>query len=572
MLKRFALLLAFLSIAAASGCGKREDKVVAKVGEREITIGQFEQAAESIKDVYLPLTDDLEGKRQLLDHMINKEVMTLKAIQAGYEKDPGFVNFWERYKGQYLVAAMENELVVEKVSVTEEEAKNYFDRMQYEYTLSQIVLPDENQAQMVREQLLGGADFEELAKKYSISPDAKDGGFVGPAQVGQMHYWVEEALFSLKEGDISQPLATSTGYAILKVHRIRKVTPEKDIEWAKQRVKAIKQKKMLEDLKKKIEKEIGLVIYPQAVDIVYNNLPPDIPFQDIIEYKVTYENAPKLEIPEQYLDMILAQYSDSTYTLRDYLKIYDAYPLPERPRRASGKGGVVESIHKYIWDKVLPVYAEEKLKIQNIPKVAKDLQRKKERFLVQTFYNDRIQKEVGVADPEIKAYYEEHRSEFLTPEKRDVGVIIVSSEDKAKEVASLARKGTDWNRLVRSYSEDPNARESAGRTGLHQQGDYEDYDAVAFSLKKGDVSDPFQVPRGWAVVKVFEIKPPEQISLADAALAIRNKLTAERSDELLKKKLEEWRKEFEITINEGNLKKAKLSRTKPPAEPPGQSK
>lgn len=562
-MKKTILCILAAGLALSLGCGKKENLVVAKVADRKITVGDFNKAVSAMDEKYLPRTNDLEGKKELLDIMINKEVMTLKALAAGYEKEQWFVEFWEKFKGQYLVASMENEYIVKKVSVTEQEAKDYFAKMHNEYQLSQILVANEDEARSIREQLSGGADFAEMAKKYSLSREAGDGGFLGTSSIGNMFYWVEEALASAKEGDITQPLQTPTGWTILKVHTIRQITPEKDLEYARKKVEGDKQKKMIAEMKQKIEKDIGLVIYPEAVDVVYNNLPPDIAMEDIVTYKVTRDNAPKLDIPEQYQGMLLAQYADGSYTLKDYMKIYDELALPERPARRVGKEAIVESIHRRIWDRTLPVYVEKQLKVQDIPEVAKGLQAKKEMMLTWKFYEDQVKNEVSVSDLEVQDYYNANQSEISSPEQREFRIILVSDKAKADQAVALARKGEDFSKLVKKFSEDPEAVRSGGATGLVQKGHFPDYDEIAFSLTLGQVSDPFQVPRGWAVVKVERIETSQPAPYAAAAQSLKLKMQEDRAEKLLKEKLAKWRQDFAIKINTRNLKKTELSRTRP---------
>jgi len=562
-LKKTILCILAAGLALSLGCGNKENLVVAKVADRNITVGDFNKAVAAMDEKYLPKTNDLEGKKELLDIMINKEVMTLKALAAGYEKDQWFVEFWGNFKGQYLVASMENEYIVKKVSVSEQEAKDYFDKMRNQYQLSQILVANEDEARAIREQLSGGADFAEMAKKYSLSREAGEGGFLGTNTVGNMFYWVEEALADTKEGDITQPLQTPTGWAILKVHSVREVTPEKDLQYARKKVEGDKQKKMIAEMKQKIEKDIGLVIYPEAVNMIYNNLPPDISMEDIVTYKVTRDNAPKLEIPEQYQGMILAQYADGSYTLKDYMKIYDEIGLPERPSRKLGKEAIVESIHRRIWDSALPTYVEQQLKVQDIPEVAKGLQAKKEMMLTWKFYEDQVKNEVSVSDLEVQDYYNANQKEISSPERREYKIILVSEKAKADQAVALARKGEDFSKLVKKFSEDPEAVQSGGGTGLVQKGHFPDYDEIAFSLSLGQVSDPFQVPRGWAVVKVEQIEAPQPIPYASAAQSIKAKMQEDRAEKLLKEKLAKWRNDFAIKINTRNLKKTELSRTRP---------
>jgi len=561
-LKKLTLWIMAASLVLSLGCTKRENLVIAQVNDRKITVGDFEKASETMEDKYLPATNDLAGKKELLGHMVDKEVMALKTFSAGYDKEEWFVKFFNRYKGQYLVAAMQNEYVVKKVKVSDEEVKNYYDKMKYEYTLREINVPSESEANTVREQIVGGADFAEMAKKYSTSIDASEGGNLGPNVIGGMLYWVEEALFNMKEGEVSQPIQTPTGWGLVKIERIREIAPEHDIKWARQRVTAIKQKKELMDLRHKIEKEIGLFINPEAIAVVYSNLPPDISMDDIVNYRVTRDNAPKLEIPEQYQGMILAKYSDGSYTLKDYMKIYSETSLPERPRHQYGTESIYEGIHKKIFDEALPAYCEQKLKILDIPVVRDGLEKKKEEFLVYRLYDDQVRSKVDVTNMEIQRYYDEHKAEVMGPEKRDFSIIIVRDKKKAEEAATAARKGEDFARLVKKYSEDPTVAENNGRSGLVEKGHFTDYDAAAFTLAEGQISDPMQVPRGWAVVKLWKIEKGQPISFADAAQSIKDGIMTDRADKLLQTKLDEWRKDYKVKIFDGNLKKARLVKTR----------
>jgi peptidyl-prolyl cis-trans isomerase C len=562
-LKKTLLAIAALSLILAPGCGKRENVVLAKVGDRKITVAQFEDASAKVNEKYLPKTNDQKGKLQLLNTMIDKEVMGLTALSAGYEKDTAFVEMFNKYKAGYAVAAMENEYIMKKVKVTDKEAQDYFDKMHDQYTLSQILVANEDDAINIREQLAGGADFAELAKKYSLSPEGAQGGFLGENAIGNMFYWIEDALLKMKEGDISQPLRTPDGWSVIKVTKIQKITPERDLAYARKKLEADKQKKMLEEMKAKIEKDIGLSIFPDAVNIIYNNLPPEINPADLMSGKVTRDNAPRLDVPEQYQDMLLAQYADGKYTVRDYIKIFDEMGLPERPTARQGREGVVISMHRKIWDGILPVYAENTLKVLEIPAVAKDLAMKKEIFLVNLLYQKQIQTEAAVSDLEVQDYYNAHKAEITSPEKRDYTIILMNDKETAEQVSALAKKGEDFQRLVKKYSQDPSAKENAGRTGLVQKGHFPDYDNAAFSLGLNQVSDAFQVPRGWAVIKVTQIQAPEQVPYVSAALSVKQGLLEQRADKLLQEKLAKWRKNFKIKIYEGNLKKAQLLKTRP---------
>ncbi len=81
---------------------------------------------------------------------------------------------------------------------------------------SHILVEKQSQALKVLEELKAGADFRELAKKYSTCPSAKRGGDLGQFGRGQMVREFEQAAFTLKPGEVSGPVKTKFGYHVIK--------------------------------------------------------------------------------------------------------------------------------------------------------------------------------------------------------------------------------------------------------------------------------------------------------------------------------------------------------------------
>ncbi|WNG54184.1 peptidylprolyl isomerase [Archangium gephyra] len=68
-----------------------------------------------------------------------------------------------------------------------------------------------------------GMDFAELAKKKSEGPSASDGGDLGFFRRGVMVPAFERVAFTLKEGEVSEPVRTQFGWHVLKVEERRAV-------------------------------------------------------------------------------------------------------------------------------------------------------------------------------------------------------------------------------------------------------------------------------------------------------------------------------------------------------------
>ncbi|MFI5113874.1 MAG: peptidylprolyl isomerase, partial [Terriglobales bacterium] len=87
-------------------------------------------------------------------------------------------------------------------------------------------------AEDLLDQLHKGASFEDLAKKYSDGPTAHDGGDLSSFKRGILSKDLEDRVFAMKAGDITDVVRTKQGFVILKVteHQLAGVPSLKDVE------------------------------------------------------------------------------------------------------------------------------------------------------------------------------------------------------------------------------------------------------------------------------------------------------------------------------------------------------
>jgi peptidyl-prolyl cis-trans isomerase C len=123
---------------------------------------------------------------------------------------------------------MDNLLAQEgKAATTDDAMKKVYEDASKQITSEQevharhILVPTEEEAKKVEDELKKGADFAELAKKESKDPGASDGGDLGFFTKEQMVPEFSKVAFALEPGKISDPVKTQFGWHIIKVEEKR---------------------------------------------------------------------------------------------------------------------------------------------------------------------------------------------------------------------------------------------------------------------------------------------------------------------------------------------------------------
>ena len=104
--------------------------------------------------------------------------------------------------------------------VTDADVQAYYDDNQDQFTqncASHILVDTKEEADNLRQQIDGGADFAALASKHSNCPSGKRGGDLGFFGKGRMVKPFEEAAFGLAKGTCSDPVQTQFGYHLIMV-------------------------------------------------------------------------------------------------------------------------------------------------------------------------------------------------------------------------------------------------------------------------------------------------------------------------------------------------------------------
>jgi len=155
-------------------------------------------------------------------------------------------------------------------------------------------------------------------------------------------------------------------------------------------------------------------------------------------------------------------------------------------------------------------------------------------------YTYPLLKDIGVEDQEVQAFYDEHKRDFLLPERVKVSQVLLETEDKAVEVLrNLENAGEEeFREVAREESAGPEAFKG-GEMGVFKNGDlpYE-MERVIFALEEGKLSRVVESSYGYHIFRLDKKFPPQLLTEAEVAPSIRIKILDGKVKEALASHLE----------------------------------
>lgn len=205
-----------------------ERKVLATIGEKEITNYDVESALQSLEPYQAMHFNSEQGKKQLLDDLVNQELFYMEAKENELHNDEEFKKELQRVQENMLKQYAINK-VLTSISLTEEEKKAFFDANKDKFnkpetaTAKHILVETEEQANDLLNKIKANeVSFEDAAAEHSTCPSKEAGGNLGSFPRGQMVPEFEEAVFNMEKGEVAGPVKTQFGYHLIKLEDLNK--------------------------------------------------------------------------------------------------------------------------------------------------------------------------------------------------------------------------------------------------------------------------------------------------------------------------------------------------------------
>ena len=236
----FSLLIFFCCLVGSPVLAEQDPKasdILAKVGDTTFTSEQFAAMAQTMPpQIQAMLESNPSMKEELINRWIQLTLLVHEAEAMELDQDPAVKLKIDDLRNRVLVDAVIDKRITRTTSLPEETLKEYYDGHAAEFEKGEQVqarhilirvehtAPPEADSKAketidaIAEKLKKGESFETLAQEYSEDPGSKmNGGDLGYFGRGQMVKEFEEAAFTTKINEVSEPVRSSFGYHLIKV-------------------------------------------------------------------------------------------------------------------------------------------------------------------------------------------------------------------------------------------------------------------------------------------------------------------------------------------------------------------
>jgi len=203
------------------------DETLITIGNTKVSKGEFERIYQKNNNNLYDETDR-KTPEEYLELFIDFKLKVIEAENLKMDTSSAFVNELAGYREELAAPYLTD------VKYSQQMVYDLYERTTKEVSASHILLmvqkgstPDQEdevlqKIKAIREEIIAGKDFNDAAVEYSEDPSAKTNqGHLGYFTAFQMVVPFENAAFSTPAGEISQPVRSSFGYHLLKVHDIR---------------------------------------------------------------------------------------------------------------------------------------------------------------------------------------------------------------------------------------------------------------------------------------------------------------------------------------------------------------
>ncbi len=531
---RIATLTYVLIGAFLGGCGEQASPIVVQIGERAIT-------AEALRSYVLGLNESERSRRQgpaarrdYLQPLIDSHLMVLEAQALGLDTAATVERQLARKIRRHLVALYLKGKPVQPPLVEEADIKQRFERKglhrKFERRTWGLMTEARPALDQAVAELAAGVPFGEVTARYSITPDAANGGELGWLRVESIRRMgLPDSLFyDLPLGVLSPVLPHSAGFCVVRF------VEERPLSYFDFR------DEILQELQ---EERLGEARAARAEQLAH-------------QYDWTlHEPGWRLLLKKGPLSISLAEEQTPLFEfaggqvplgeLLDQLKSRNI----NAPADSAALVQLAERVLLQPYIFAAAARHEELIDREALATVRQSL---REEVVISQLRQQKVVASIAIAPEAVRRYYDEQTERFYGRDQIDVAEVLVETEEEALAVRRQIEAGAAIAAIAQQRSKRRGAQARGGVFPLEKTSDLVPHILAA---QPGELVGPVPVHDGFSVFTIVRRQPGERMPFAQVRRQIGDQLRRAEERERFQAYIETLRRQYadRIQVDQAQL-------------------
>jgi len=525
------------------------DGIVARVGDFTISDDHYRNAL--LRFYYRTgqaVNLNPEVRRTVVDSRIDRYTTVTYAMKNGWHVEPEARYRWDRIERKVNMEEFERLFIHENVSVSEQDLRILFDRLNTTLRASHLFFQSRAMADSAYARLNQGESFSDLAREVFRNPAlAENGGDIGYFTVDDMDIAFEDQAYQLEIGQISEPVKTSRGYSIIKVTDRISTPMLTETQFANTRNRifplALDQKKELATRNHmnailgsfEWDRNVIASLWNQFIDN-RDQLVTDFPANEIL-LSLMHNDRDQRRIIDQ-----------DDYVLSENVFWRELYYTP-----SINKKGITseDQFFQLVEGIAYRTYALGLLKHH------RDYDENRvQKIIDETFYDyllgrfdEYLDQKVTLTEQLLESEFYQNKDLYMDPLELNLSEIIVTTEQEAEKAWKKLNSGADFHEVLKQYTVDRQSIEYNGELGfipIHQFGTM----APALTgIQPGQYAGPFQISSHRFIIFLCNgRREARMVSFEEAAPRVKEYLHSNAKKRLRSEILEKAKKDFNAHV------------------------
>ena len=558
-------VVSFLVVPFLFGCAKDEQElenpVLAEVGESKITASQLVEFESRLPKELKTKKAGLDGYRDYLQTVIDKEIFLQEALKRGLDKTPEVAQTLRKEKEDRVLRLLFKKEFVDNVQVSEEEIRQRYEAMEKEreVKLRLIIVESEAHAQEILHSIEHGGDFAELAKSHSLhtSTAPMGGELEGHFTAKRIPIYLRKHISALAAGQYSAPISLPNSE-----YGIYQVTEEREVSYSTVHA----------TLSSQLNEEKTAVLVDAHLEDLRNRIKLEKKAEGLRKLQDWVKAGRRDDFTAAERAIALYEYDGGGITVGDFWNYADDVSM--------GFSGDIDGSVQWFADDVLlsrALFLEDARQqaVDRDSEIEQWERRRRDALLLLALRQTAVKDQVVIAPEAVRKLYGDRPEMFAGPEEVSIQEIMVKTREEASELKEQIEAGADMGTLADQNTLRALGKGAEGIFHIHpfEQAFYKElidatrmaqsgvlYGPLVVTAQAVQVADPQAVNAGGEYYSIFRVVESNFGSSPDPFEKV-----AKRAHALLKRAEEsriageflmELRQNYEgqIVVNDDNLK------------------